>query len=108
MAGGPGDSRLGAAVTVDATAAATQTGACTPERLEAEAAAREAAAVPKACQASDGIAKKEDEVRALEEALAQKRARKEAEKKAHWEALVNARADAAKKEVIEATRNKVA
>ena len=47
-------------------------------------------------------------MKALEEALAQERARKEAEKRAHAEATAKAQADAAKRDAIEAARRKVA
>ena len=47
-------------------------------------------------------------MKALEEALAQDRARKEAEERAHAEATAKAQADAARKDAIEAARRKVA
>ena len=54
----------------------------------------------------EAIACKEAEVKALEEALAQERAKKE--ERAHAEATAKAQEDAAKKEAIEAARRKVA
>ena len=48
------------------------------------------------------------EVKALEEALAQEIAKKEAEERAHVEATAKAQADAARKDAIEAARRKVA
>ena len=47
-------------------------------------------------------------MKSLEEALAQGRAKKEAEERAHAEATAKAQEDAAKKEAIEAARRKVA
>ena len=47
-------------------------------------------------------------MKALEEALAQARAKNEAEERAHAEATAKAQADAAKKDAIEAARRKVA
>ena len=58
--------------------------------------------------AQEAIVRKEAEVKALEEALAQVRARKEAEERAHAEAAAKAQADAARKDAIEAGRRKVA
>ena len=56
----------------------------------------------------EAIACKEAEVKALEEALAQERAKKETEERAHAEATAKAQADAAKKDALEAARRKVA
>ena len=67
-----------------------------------------AAADEEARLTQEAIACKEAEVRALEEALDQERAKKEAEKGAHAEATAKAKADAAKKDAIEAARRKVA
>ena len=89
-----------AAISAADTAAAAQEVAVALERCEAEAVAREAAAAPEARTAQEAIAKKEAEVRALEEAVAQERVRKEAEERA--------RADATKREAIGSTRQKVA
>ena len=47
-------------------------------------------------------------MKAFEEALAQERARKEAEERAHAEATAKAQADAAKRDAIEAARRKIA
>ena len=47
-------------------------------------------------------------MKALEETLAQERAKKEAEERAHAEATAKAQADAARKDAIEAARQKVA
>ena len=65
-----------------------------------DATAREAAAVHEAHAAQEAIAKKEAEMRALHIALAQVRARKRAEERAH--------AEAAKREGFETVRQKVA
>ena len=67
-----------------------------------------AAADEEARLTQEAIACKEAEVKALEGALAQERAKKEAEKRAHAEATAKAQEDAAKKEAIEAARRKVA
>ena len=67
-----------------------------------------AAADEEARLTQEAIACKEAEVKALEEALAQERAKKEAGERAHAEATAKAQADAAKKEAIEAARRKVA
>ena len=67
-----------------------------------------AAADEEARLTQEAIACKEAEVRALEEALAQERVKKEAEERAHAEATAKAQADAAKKDAIEAARRKVA
>ena len=67
-----------------------------------------AAADEEARLTQEAIACKEAEVGALEEELAQERAKKEAEERAHAEATAKAQADAAKKDAIEAARRKVA
>ena len=67
-----------------------------------------AAADEEARLTQEAIACKEAEVKALEEALAQERAKKEPEERAHAEATAKAQEDAAKKEAIEAARRKVA
>ena len=56
----------------------------------------------------EAIACKDAEVKALEEALAQERAKKEAKERVHVEATAKAQADAAKKDAIKAARRKVA
>ena len=71
-------------------------------------AARIRATGEEARQTQEAIACKEAEVKALEEALAQERAKKEVEERAHAEATVKAQEDAAKKEAIEAARREVA
>ena len=95
-------------ITAAVQAAEARAAAAAQERREAEATAREAPAARKARKGEQAIAKKVAEVRALEEALALERARKEAEEKAHQGALANAEVDAAKGETIEAARRKVA
>ena len=67
-----------------------------------------AAAAQKARLAQEAIARKEAEVKALEEALAQERAKKEAEERAQAEATAKAQADASRKDAIEAARRRVA
>ena len=67
-----------------------------------------AAASEKARLTQKAIACKEAEVKALEEALAQERAKKEVEERAHAEATAKAHPDAARKDAIEAARRKVA
>ena len=67
-----------------------------------------AAAAEEARLTQEAIACKEAEVKALEEALARERAKKEAEERAHAEATAKAQADAARKDAIEAARRKVA
>ena len=67
-----------------------------------------AAADEEARLTQKAIACKEAEVKALEEALAQERAKKEAEERAHAEVTAKAQADAAKKDAIKAARRKVA
>ena len=89
-----------AAFSTTVTAAAAQEASAVRERREAEAAVREAAAAHKARVAQGAIATKEAEMWALEEALAQERARKEAGQRTH--------ADAAKQDAFETARRKVA
>ena len=91
-----------AAIAVGLTAAAAQEAATARVRSEVAAAAQEARL------AKAAIVRKEAEVKALEEALAQERARKVAEERAHAEATAKAQADAARKDAIEAARRKVA
>ena len=91
-----------AAIAAGLTAAAAQEEATARVRSEVAAAAQEARL------AQEAIVRKEAEVRALEEALAQERAKKEAEERAHTEATAKAQADAARKDAIEAARRKVA
>ena len=67
-----------------------------------------AAAAEEARLTKEAIACKEAEVKALEDALAPERAKKEAEERAHAEATAKAQADAARKDAIEAARRKVA
>ena len=67
-----------------------------------------AAAAQEARLTRQAIARKEAEVKALEEALAQERAKKKAEERAHAKATAKAQADAARKDAIEAARRKVA
>ena len=67
-----------AAILAALTAAARREAAASRERREAEAAAREEAAALKARAAQEAIANKDAEVKALQQALAQERARKEA------------------------------
>ena len=71
-------------------------------------AARIRATDEEARRTQEAIACKEAEVKALEEALGQERAKKEAEERAHAEATAKAQEDATKKEAIEAARRKVA
>ena len=91
-----------AAIAAGFTAAAAQEAATARVRNEVAAAAEEARL------AEEAIARKEAEVKALEEALAEERAKKEAEERAHAEATAKAEADAARKDAIEAARRKVA
>ena len=65
-----------------------------------------AAAADEARLAQEAITRKEAEVKALEEALAQERAKKEADERARAEAAAKAQADAARKDTIEAARRK--
>ena len=97
-----------AAIAAGVTAAAAEEAAAARVRSEVAVAAQEGAAVEGARLAQEAIARKEGEVKALEEALAQERARKEAEERAHAEATAKAQADAARKDAIEAARRKVA
>ena len=103
-----------AAITAAATAAAAWEAAATRERCEAEAPAREGAAAHEARLTQDTIARKEAEVKALKKALAQERARKEADGRAHAEGLAHAeaaakaQADAARRDAIQTARRKVA
>ena len=89
-----------AAILAAVTAAAAREALAACERRETRAVAREAAVARKACEAHEATAKKEAEVNALEEAVANERARKEAETKAHQKALVKAQGNAAKREAI--------
>ena len=91
-----------AAIAARLMAAAAQEAATARVRGEVAAAAEEARLTQEA------IACKEAEVKALEGALAQKRAKKEAEERAHSKATAKAQADAARKDAIEAARRKVA
>ena len=91
-----------AAIAAGLTAAAAHEAATARVRGEVAAAAKEAHL------AQEAIACKEAEVKALEEVLAQERAKKEAEERAHAEATAKAQADAARKDAIEAARRKVA
>ena len=91
-----------AAIAAGLTAAAAQEAATARVRGEVAAAAEEARL------AQEAIARKEAEVKALEDALAQERAKKEAEERAHAEATAKAHADTARKDAIEAARRKVA
>ena len=90
-----------AAIAARLTAAAAQEAATA--RLRSEVAAAQEARL-----AQEAIARKEAEVKALEEALAQERAKKEAEERSHAEATAKAQANAARKDAIEVTRRKVA
>ena len=91
-----------AAIAAGLTAAAAQEAATARVRSEVAAAAQEARL------AQEAIVRKEAEVRALEEALAQGRAKKEAEERAHAEATGKAQANAARNDAIEAARRNVA
>ena len=88
--------------------AAGLTAAAAHEAATAEVKGEVAAAAEEARLTQEAIARKEAEVKALEDALAQERARKEAEERAHAEATAKAQADAARKDAIEAARRKVA
>ena len=88
--------------------AAGLTAAAAHEAAIAQVKGEVAAVDEEACLTQEAIACKETEVRALEEALAQERAKKEVEERAHAEATVKAQADAAKNDAIEAARRKVA
>ena len=91
-----------AAIAAGLTAAAAHEAATARVRGEVAAAAKETHL------AQEAIVRKEAEMKALEEALAQERAKKEAEQRAHAEATAKAQADATKKDAIEAVRRKVA
>ena len=95
------------ASTVAAIAAAL-TAAAAHEAVAARIRGEVAATAEETRLTQEAIACKEAEVKALEEALAQERAKKEAEESAHAEATAKAQADAARKDVIEAARRKVA
>ena len=97
-----------AAIAARVTAAVAQDAAAARVRSEVAAAGQEAAATQEARLAQEAIARKEPEVKALEEALAQERARKEAEEGVHAEATAKAKADAARKDAMGAARRKVA
>ena len=89
------------ASTVAAIAAGLTAGAA-HEAATAQVKGEVAAAAEEARLTQEAIACKEAEVKALEEALAQERAKKGAEERAHAEATAKAQADAAKKDAIEA------
>ena len=89
-----------AAISAALTAAAARKAAAAHERPEAGVAAQEAAAAREARAAQEAITKEEAEMKALEQALAQDSARKEAE--------IGAQADAAKRKAIQTARPKVA
>ena len=95
------------ASTVEAIAAGLTAGAA-DEAATAQVKGEVAAAAEEARLTQEAIACKEGEVKALEEALPQERAKKEAEERAHAEATAKVQADAAKKDAIEAARRKVA
>ena len=88
--------------------AAGLTDAAAQEAATARVRGQVAAAAQEARLAQEAIVCKEAEVKALEEAFAQERAKKEAEERAHAEATAKAQADAARKDAIEAARRKVA
>ena len=88
--------------------AARLTAAAAREAAIAQVKGEVAAADEEARLTQEAIARKEAEVKALEEALAQERAKKEAEERAHAEATAEAQADATKRDAIEAARRKVA
>ena len=91
-----------AAIAAGLTAAAAQEAATARVRGDVAAAAQEDRL------AHEAIVRKTAEVKALEEALAQERAKKKAEESAHAEATAKAQVDAARKDAIEAARRKVA
>ena len=91
-----------AAIAAGLTAAAAREAATARVRGEVAATAQEARL------AQEAIACKEAEVKALEGALAQERAKKEAEESAQAEGTAKAQADAARKDPIEAAQRKVA
>ena len=88
--------------------AAGLTAAAAHEAATARVRGEVAAAAQKTHLGQEAIARKEAEVKVLEEALAQERAKKEAEERAHAEATAKAQGDAARKDAIEAARRKVA
>ena len=88
--------------------AAGLTAAAAHEAATAQVKGEVAATAEEARLTQEAIACKEAEVKALEEALAQERAKKEEEQRAHAEATAKAQADAARKDAIEAARRKVA
>ena len=88
--------------------AAGLTAAAAHEAVAARIRGEVAATAEEARLTQEAIACKEAEVKALEEALAQERAKKEVEERAHAEATAKAQADAARKDAIEAARQKVA
>ena len=84
--------------------AAGLTAAAAHEAATARITGEVAAAAQEARLTREAIARKEADVKALEEALTEERAKKEAEERAHAEATAKAQADAAKKDAIEAAR----
>ena len=97
-----------AAIAAGGTAAAAQEAAAARVRSEVAAAAQEAGGAQEARLAQEAIVRKEAEVKALEEALAQERAKKDTEERAHAKATTKAQADAARKDAVEAARRNVA
>ena len=95
------------ALTVAAIAAGL-TAAAAHEAPTAQVKGEVAAGAEEARLTQEAIACKVAEVKALEEALAQEKTKKEAEERAHAEATAKAQADAARKDAIEAARRKVA
>ena len=91
-----------AAIAAGLTAAAAQEAATARVRSEVVAAAEEAR------RAQEAIVRKEAQVKALEQALARERAKKEAKERAHAQATAKVQADATRKDAIEAARRKVA
>ena len=89
-----------AAILAGPLAEASREAAAAGERREVKAAAQEAAAASEARAAQEALAKSEADMQTLEQALAQERARKEAE--------IKAQVDAAKREAIETAQQKVA
>ena len=88
--------------------AAGLTAAAAHEAATAQVKGEVAAAAEEVRLTQEAIACKEAKVKALEEALAQERAKKEAEERANAEATAKAQANAARKDAIEASRQKVA
>ena len=88
--------------------AAGLTAAAAHEAVAARISGEVAATAEEARLTQEAIACKEAEVKALEEALDQERAKEEAEERAHAEATAKAQANAARKDAIEAGRRKVA